>query len=152
MQTIRVIYSRSRKPGSYLIRAFDKGAYICPFSHVGIVSECGQYVYEALYPQGVVKAPLWEFKRRASHWEICRFPTRHRPRTVYRRAKSQLGKPYDLKGAIAIGIPFVGRDWGCQDSWFCSEFLAYCTGMFYHKHLSNIGVNYCYALSWPETT
>ena len=149
MQTIEVIYSRSYKPGSYVIRAFDKGAAICPFSHVAIVSKCRQFVYESVYPIGVVKTPMWEFKQRASHWQLCRFPTRHRPRTVYRRAESQLGKPYDLKGAIAIGLPMIGRDWQCPDSWFCSEYLAYCTGMFHLDHISNIGVNYCHALSWP---
>lgn len=150
MQTIPVIYSRANSLGSYAIRVLDKGAYICPFSHVGIISECGQFVYEAVHPIGVVKTPLWDFKQRASHWEECLFPTRHRKHTVYQRAKSQLGKLYDLKGAVAIGIPLLGRDWENPDSWFCSEFLAYCAGMFYHKHMSNIGVNYCYALSWPK--
>ena len=52
MQTIPVIFSRSHLPLSYVIRLFDKGAVICPFSHVGIISECGNYVYEAKGSKG----------------------------------------------------------------------------------------------------
>lgn len=146
MQTIPVIFSRSHLPLSYVIRLLDKGAFICPFSHVGIISECGQFVYEARGGVGVVKTPLWEFKLRATHWETGVFPTLNR-RKAYHRARAMLGKEYDLWGAVAIGVPFITRDWGCPDSWFCSEYLAYCSGIFEHRHISNIGVNFCYALT-----
>jgi hypothetical protein len=146
MQTIPVIFSRSILPLSYVIRLLDKGAFICPFSHVGIISECGSYVYEARGGDGVIKTPLWLFKDRASYWETGLFPTLNKQK-AYERAESQLGKPYDLMGAIAIGVPFINRDWGCPDSWFCSEFLAYCSGIFEERHISNIGVNFCYALT-----
>lgn len=145
MQTLPVIFSRSYLPFSYVIRFFDKGAAICPFSHVGIVSECGLYVYEAR-GQGVIKTPLWEFKDKASYWETGYFPCLNK-KAAYERAISQLGKPYDLKGAIAIAVPFINREWGNPDGWFCSEYLAYCSGIFEKNHINNIGVNFCYALT-----
>jgi hypothetical protein len=146
MQTIPVIFSRNTKPFSYIIRLFDKGAVICPFSHVGIISQCGNYVYEAKGGKGVIKTPIWEFKDNATYWETGYFPTLNR-RKAYHRAEEQLGKPYDLMGAVAIGVPFIGREWGCPEAWFCSEYLSYCSGIFEEEHINNIGVNFCYALT-----
>lgn len=37
-------------------------------------------------------------------------------------AKSQIGKPYDLEGAL--GIFFGQRNWHEDDSWFCYELIA----------------------------
>jgi uncharacterized protein YycO len=37
-------------------------------------------------------------------------------------ARSQIGKPYDLEGAL--GIFFGQRDWHEDDSWFCFEYVA----------------------------
>jgi hypothetical protein len=34
---------------------------------------------------------------------------------------SQLGKPYDIWGALGVGI---GRDWQDDHAWFCSELMA----------------------------
>lgn len=149
MQTIPVIYSRSYHPGSYVIRLMDRnGGQVCPFSHVGIISECGQYVYEATYKSGVVRTPLWAFKDRATHWEIGRFPVLNR-RMAYKRAESVLDADYDLWGVISLGIPFIGRDWQNPDKWWCSEYLAFCSGIFERRHVKTIGVAYCYALTRP---
>lgn len=123
-----------------------QGGQLCPFSHVGIISQCGNYVYESVMGKGVVKTPLWEFKKRASHWETGRFPTVNR-RRAYERAESLLGAPYDMLGVISLGIPFIGRDWECPDSWWCSEYLAHCSGIFERRHVKTIGVAYCYALT-----
>ena len=146
MQTIPVIFSRNLLPFSFIIRLLDKGAMICPFSHVGIISQCGEFVYEARGGDGVVKTPIWEFKARASYWETGLFPTLNRKK-AYERAESILGKEYDFMGSVAIGVPFISRDWGNLDRWLCSEGLAYCSGIFEERHISNIGVNFCYALT-----
>lgn len=147
MQTVQVIYSRSRLPLSYVIRAFDKGtSEICPFSHLGIISECGCYVYEARMFEGVIKTPLWLFKHRASKWETGVFPVLHRA-TAYRLIKEEIGKDYDWGGVLGLAIPFIGRDWECPDSWFCSELLAHASQIFDRKHASRIGVAFCYAMT-----
>lgn len=44
------------------------------------------------------------------------------PDSVIDFAKSQLGKPYDWAGIF--GLTFR-RDWEEDDSWFCSELVAY---------------------------
>ncbi|MDX1538815.1 hypothetical protein [Arsukibacterium sp.] len=146
MQTIPVIYSRNNKPFSYAIRLLDKGALICPFSHVAIVSKCGTFVYEARGGYGVIKTPIQEFKARATYWEEGFFPVICRAE-AYRRAESQQGKEYDLMGAVVIGLPFIPHHWADPEKWFCSEYLAYCSQMFEAKHISFIGVNFCYALT-----
>ena len=66
-----------------------QGGQICPFSHVGLISECGQKVFEARGGVGVVETPLWEFKHRATRWETGLFPTLNR-RSAYRRAVRNL--------------------------------------------------------------
>jgi hypothetical protein len=147
MQTIPVIFSRSALPFSLLIRLMDRqGGQVCPFSHVGIISQCGNYVYESRGKVGVVKTPLWEFKRKASHWELGRFPTVNR-RAAYERAEALLGAGYDWLGVISLGIPFIGHDWQDPDKWWCSEYLAHCSGIFEHRHVKTIGVAFCYALT-----
>lgn len=146
MQTLPVIFSRRVHPGSFLIRLLDKGYFICPFSHVGVISPCGNFVYEATFKDGVVRTPLWEFKRRASHWETGVFPCLNRRRS-YSLLEQQLGKEYDKSAIFAMAMPLAGRDWENPDKWFCSELLAYASQIFEPRHIANIGVNYCYALT-----
>lgn len=146
MHFLPVIFSRSHLPLSYVIRILDKGAFICPYSHVGIISECENFVYEAKGGAGVIKTPLSKFKSRATKWERGYFPSVNRL-AAYQRAESLLGADYDLMGAVAIAIPFISRNWARSDKWFCSEFLAHCSGMFDPEHMSNIGVNFTYALT-----
>lgn len=38
-------------------------------------------------------------------------------------AQSQVGKPYDFKGAFGLALA-PGRDWYDDDCWFCYEFAA----------------------------
>lgn len=73
MQKVQIIFGRSSKWQSALIRFFD----ISPYSHVGIV--CGEYVYESTGSRfkgrrakrkGVTKTPLTAFKKRCDAWRI----------------------------------------------------------------------------------
>ncbi len=41
---------------------------------------------------------------------------------LLRHARSQLGRPYDWPGVLGYGLR---RDWQEQDSWFCSELVAW---------------------------
>jgi hypothetical protein len=38
-------------------------------------------------------------------------------------AEEQIGKKYDIKGAVGITI-YPDRDWSEEDAWFCYEFAA----------------------------
>lgn len=51
--------------------------------------------------------------------------------TGYEYALTQIGKPYDWEAVL--GLFFQNRDWRCEDSWFCSELVAF--------SLSKIGVD-----------
>ncbi|MEW6647176.1 MAG: hypothetical protein AB1450_08265 [Pseudomonadota bacterium] len=44
------------------------------------------------------------------------------PDSVLQRALSQLGKPYDWPGVLGYA---ARRDWQEDDSWFCSELVAW---------------------------
>lgn len=150
MQTLPVIYSRNHHPLSYTIRLFDRqGGQTCPFSHVGIITEDGKNVLEAVGGRGVVETPLWDFIERSTAWERGVFPCLHRP-TAYKRARDELGKPYDLWGAVSLGFPFIGRDWENPEAWWCSEYIAHASGIFERRHIRTIGVAFCYALTRTE--
>ena len=150
MQTLPVIYSRSHHPISYTIRVLDRqGGRMCPFSHVGIITEDGKSVIEAKGGVGVIVTPLSDFIAQSTAWERGVFPCLHRP-TAYRRARDELGKPYDLLGVISLGIPFFGRDWEIPNAWWCSEHLAHSSGIFERRHVRTIGVAFCYALTRME--
>lgn len=141
---ISVIYSRSLTVGSYVIRAFDRG--FCDFSHVGIITEDGKSVIESTYESGVTITDIDKFKERSSSYEIGLFPAFDIDQ-AYDLAYSELSKDYDLCGAIGLGIPFIGRDWGDSNQWFCSELLAYCSQLFPKENSKFIGVSACYKLT-----
>lgn len=122
---------------------------MCPYSHCGIVSEDGTKVLEAKGGEGVVETPLQDFIDNATAYEFGRFPCLHRP-TAYARARAELGKPYDLLGAVSLGVPFFGRDWENPEAWWCSEYLAHASGIFERRHVRTIGVAFCYALTRTE--
>lgn len=113
-ETVPVVFAKSRLPAGYIIRAFTWSRW----SHCGLVA--GNYVYEARFLHGVVKTPIDEFKARYSDWEIAQVPC-HDIDQAYTFVKNQLGKSYDLIGAIGIGIR---TSWNHSDKFSCSELLA----------------------------
>lgn len=147
MQTIPIIYSRSNLPLSLAIRTVDRGPVKCPFSHVGKITPDGNNVIEALGGRGVVTTPLDEFKARSTAYQMGEFPVWDSPNAAYSRARQQLGKRYDFKAVIGLGLPFIGRKWDDPEKWFCSELLIYSSGMVEEHYANAIGVAYCYALT-----
>jgi uncharacterized protein YycO len=114
MQTVRVIFTRSRNLGSFFIRLFTWSTW----SHVGIVD--GEYVIEAVWPK-VRRVRIDKFLEGKSNWRIDQFACANK-QAIIDAAKSQLGKPYDI-GAV-IGFLFRSN-WQDDDKWFCSEILAW---------------------------
>jgi len=111
---MRVLFCTSKLPGAVLIRAVTWSQW----SHVALVD--GDEVIEATWP-AVRVAPLAEVIAKHSAHVIVDLPC-HSPAKVIKAARSQVGKPYDLTALFGL---LVRRDWQEDDSWFCSELVAW---------------------------
>lgn len=111
MGAISLLFSTSGHPMSAVIRV---GTW-SDWSHVAIID--GNEVIEATAPAGVRRFPINHTKRSA----IVELPCRD-PQAVIAAAASQIGKPYDFTAIIGLGLH---RDWQQEDSWFCSELVAW---------------------------
>lgn len=109
---VRLYFRRSQSAGSRLIRFFTWSKW----SHVAI--EDGDHVIESVWPGGVVRTPLSEWKK-AGEWASSSLVGEQ---LIVDLAASQVGKPYDL--TAIFGILFQ-RDWQVTDHWFCSELIAW---------------------------
>lgn len=108
---IRLQFSTTKRAGSAVIRWFTWS----DFSHVEFVLDDGWLL--GAEPDGGVQVRPPECARVGA----VRFRVRA-PRRVLDRALSQVGRPYDWLGVLGFG---VRRDWAADDSWFCSEFVAW---------------------------
>lgn len=140
METIRVIFGRSKKPISYTIRFVTGGQY----SHVAAILPCGQRVVESVGGIGVVITPLSAFKARYSTWEESIMPCRS-SEYAYSFMQSQVGKPYDY--AAFWAIPFR-KPWNYSNRWICSELIAAATQLYRPSAVSTITPHHNYILSW----
>lgn len=111
---VRVIFSRRHHPGSVALRTFMWS----PWSHCGVID--GDEVIQATAEHGVISTSLSEFIGIASEWAIVEFEADNLNTVM--AARSQLGKPYDWSGCAGIAFH---RDWHQDDSWFCSELVAW---------------------------
>ena len=116
---MRVIFCRSSKIGSWLIRALT----FSKWSHVALV----------IGPNAVIEA-TWPNVRLSTITELISTHTvcemRELPITADQAqwVHSQIGKPYDLGALFAVLMPY--RAWTTDDKWFCSELIASATGLF----------------------
>ena len=115
MGNISVIFRSSNT----LFSAAIRGLTWSRWSHVGIL--LGDQVIHADALRGVVIDPLSSFLVSASRHEIVDFAVQD-PDTAIKSALNELGKPYDYTAIFGF---LVHRDWQEDDSWFCSEFVAY---------------------------
>lgn len=117
---MKVIFCRSRKIGSVLIRAvtFSK------WSHVALMFS-GDMVLEATWPRVRITS-LEEVIRTHDAFEIRNLDIEP---DMIKWGLQQVGKPYDISGLFAVLMPY--RKWVSDDKWFCSELLAAMTGEFF---------------------
>jgi uncharacterized protein YycO len=116
MSKVRLQFSTTKDFGSKFIRLMTWSEY----SHVDIVLPDGTLL-GARMVNGVQIRPA----------DYCNFSRVDIYETIvpvndtliYDFARSQVGKPYDWKGIINIGLE---RNWQEPDSWFCSELAAWC--------------------------
>ena len=81
----------------------------------------GDTIIQAHALHGVIRTPLAEAIANASECELVRLPAGD-PAAVIAAAASQIGKPYDW---TALWSFVIRRDWQEDDSWFCSELVAW---------------------------
>jgi uncharacterized protein YycO len=112
---MKVLLCTSNLPGAAVIRWLTGSQW----SHCAIVSDLG-YAVEATWPR-VRSVPVEEIMRKHSKSIMIDIPCAD-PTAAYQAALEQVGKPYDLTALIGW---LSGRDWQEQDSWFCSELVAY---------------------------
>ncbi|SED51101.1 YiiX/YebB-like N1pC/P60 family cysteine hydrolase [Pseudomonas anguilliseptica] len=115
MGSIQLLFSTTHHPFSGLIRA----ATWSDWSHVALVA--GNYVIEAVALEGVRQVSKAYAIERASAYSLVDMPARN-PQAIIDAARSQIGKPYDWTAIAGLGLH---RDWQEEDSWFCSELLAW---------------------------
>lgn len=115
MKHLSVIFRSTRTPFSVAIRGLTWSRW----SHAGIL--VGDQVIHADAFRGVVIDPLSKFLEHASQHEIVDFAVQD-PDAAIKSALNELGKPYDYTAIFGF---LVHRDWQENDSWFCSELVAY---------------------------
>ena len=115
MERIQLLFSTTRHPFSGLIRA----ATWSRWSHVALVA--GPHVIEAVALGGVRQVSKAYALQRASDYCLVDLPA-HNAQAIIDAARSQIGKPYDWTAVAGLGLH---RDWQEDDSWFCSELVAW---------------------------
>lgn len=115
MDTVAVLFSTTNSPFSWLIRMITWSRW----SHVSIVD--GDTIIQAHALHGVVRSSLAEAIDTAKRVQLVRLPASN-PAAVIAAAASQIGKPYDWTALFGF---LVRRDWQADDSWFCSELVAW---------------------------
>lgn len=106
------LFSRNHTIGGFLIRLFTRSYW----SHCAILTP-DKTVIEAVFLHGVREIPFAEWTSNKSRF--CAVPRDiPRPDDAIAFARSQIGKPYDVKGVLG-GL--FDRQWSRPDRWYCSE-------------------------------
>lgn len=114
---VQILFAEGRKIFSRLIKAVTWSR----FSHVGMIDETGEYVYEAEAFMGVVKTPINEFVERYNGRVVREDYNCDNPKNAFAFMESQLGKSYDY--SAIFGILFK-TDIDKENAWFCSELVV----------------------------
>jgi len=122
MAKIYLVYSNSRTPLSPVIR-WRTGA---EYSHIGIILEQdSRDITDDSFVSHSSLATLRSFKAAASNGQITELDcdiTREQYNVLSFLVCRYEGKPYDLEGAIGLG---VNEDWQDDDKFWCSEWVAF---------------------------
>lgn len=115
MSQIQLLYTTTRKPFSALIRTVTWSRW----SHVALID--GDQIIESVVNGGVRQYPLRQAIDHTADHCIVELTARN-PQAILDAARSQIGKPYDWTAILGLGLH---RDWQEDDSWFCSELVAW---------------------------
>lgn len=123
MQTITVVFTkRTWNIGSYAIRwGLPKSRFkVAPCSHCLIKD--GDYLIEASMEGGVIRSLASAALAKLTVVEEVTYNVPDAEAGLA-WARTQLGKPYDWKGAFGLALA-PDRDWMQPDKWFCFELAA----------------------------
>jgi ribosomal protein L15E len=132
---VKVIYGRNNLPFSLLIRLFTWSRW----SHCGIVVD--DVVIESTFSKGVTRTKLEEFIARYKSTELCEIP---HSKGWLERANNQVGKKYDKLAVIGV---FFRGGWDKKNKWFCSELVAYASGIYRHDRVNRVTPEDIYKIS-----
>lgn len=110
-----VLFATSDLVGARLIRAVTWSDW----SHVALIDAGRGTVIEAVWPE-VREMPLAAVIDRHPQHAVQGLPGD--AARVLECARRQLGRPYDLRGMLGLGLH---RDWQDQSAWWCSELVAW---------------------------
>lgn len=125
MSTLTVVFTKNpRSFFSWLVRwAIPRSRFSFALSsHCLIMDENHTHCYDTMPHTGVRYSKLENVMHGAL---VVRVLTYQVPdaKAGFEFLKQQIGKPYDLKGAIGLGLnPY--REWDEENSWFCFELAA----------------------------
>ena len=111
---MKIVLCTSNLIGAVLIRAVTWSKW----SHAAVLD--GDTVIEAGI-NGVVETPLADIVSSHTETIVIDFPSVDSDKAIA-AARSQIGKPYDYTAILGL---LVHRNWQEQDSWFCSELVAW---------------------------
>lgn len=114
---VQVLFTRRHHLGSVAIRA----ATWSPWSHVDVILPGGRIIGATL-ESGVAVHSLESRILKASRAAVTDFPSRN-PDAIYSALYSQISKKYDW--TAILGMVLRNRNWQEDDSWFCSELIAW---------------------------
>lgn len=126
MKTITVTLTKSMlSPVSWLIR------WMLPRSRFTLSQSSHGYIHDCDDPDKFYDAVLFSGVREVDRKTMLRGTTIVRtisftvpnPEAGMEFVKNQVGKKYDLNGAVGLGLG-VDRDWNEDDCWHCYELIA----------------------------
>lgn len=142
MEKIKLYADHTFRPGdviafsgaywdSYLINLVTYGVPGFSVSHVGIVGDGGTVLYEATGAGGVIYRPITplNYSGRVWHYPLAEPLRAFEKRKLHTYLASELGKPYDTRGAYRAGA----KCWATimakfhtetRNALFCSEYVA----------------------------
>lgn len=124
---MKILFCTSNLPGALLIRSVTWSTW----SHVAIILD-DNMVLEAVWPR-VRITTLDSIKQSHKNWCIVDIPVLNED-IALEFCMKQVGKPYDTSALFGL---LAHRDWGEDDSWFCSELAAATLeagGLFIFRH------------------
>lgn len=130
-----VIFGRSRTLSSFAIRLFTWSRW----SHVGVVD--GDNVIEATLKRGVSVTTLDEFKSRYHRTQIAEIPSCEGWRE---RLRECIGDGYDWRGIFSL---VFRSKWDDRGKWFCSELVAYASGVVRGGRVSRVTPEHVWMIS-----
>jgi uncharacterized protein YycO len=125
MNTITIVFTKNKYSFfSWLVRwAIPRSRFsLALSSHCLIMDDDNTHCYDTMPHSGVRYSKLEDVMDGATVVRILTYKVTD-SKAGFDFLTQQLGKPYDLKGAIGLGLnPY--REWDDEKSWFCFELAA----------------------------